>query len=58
MDEPDQLLPQKAAMYLGIPELALHQLIAEGKIRTVFFRGVVRVPVYELERYREATSVA
>ena len=45
-----------AAAYLGIPELAVHQLIAEGALRTVFFRGVARVPVYELRRYLERTS--
>ena len=56
MDEPERLLPQMAAAYLGIPELAVHQLIAEGELRTVFFRGVVRVPVYELRRYLERTS--
>lgn len=51
MDEPELLLPQRAAAYLGIPELVLHQLIAARKVRTVLFRGVARVPVYELERY-------
>lgn len=54
MDEPVLLLPQKAAAYLGISELAVHRLIAAGKIRTVFFRGVVRLPVYELDKYRES----
>ncbi|SEB07481.1 hypothetical protein [Leifsonia sp. 21MFCrub1.1] len=51
MDEPELLLPEKAAAYLGIPELTLHQLIAAGTIRTVFYRGVARVAVYELNRY-------
>lgn len=56
MDETERLLPQAAATYLGIPELAVHQLIAEGALRTVFFRGVARVPIYELKRYLERTS--
>ncbi|WP_018189490.1 MULTISPECIES: excisionase family DNA-binding protein [unclassified Leifsonia] len=52
MDERDWLLPQVAAERLGVPELKVHRLIADGTLRTVFFRGAVRVSRSEIDLLR------
>ena len=50
MDERYWLLPQVAAANLGVPELKVHRMIADGELRTVFLRGAVRVSRVEIER--------
>lgn len=56
MDDPTFLLPEVAASRIGIGELQVHELIAAGGLRTVFYRGAVRIALDELNRYLEGLS--
>jgi excisionase family DNA binding protein len=56
VDDPTFLLPEVAASRIGIGELQVHELIAAGGLRTVFYRGAVRIALDELNRYLESRS--
>jgi excisionase family DNA binding protein len=56
VDDPTFLLPEVAASRIGIGELQVHELIAAGGLRTVFYRGAVRIALDELNRYLESLS--
>ncbi len=45
-----------AASRIGIGELQVHELIAAGGLRTVFYRGAVRIALDEVNRYLESLS--
>jgi len=56
VDDPTFLLPEVAASRIGIGELQVHELIAAGGLRTVFYRGAVRIALDEVNRYLESLS--
>jgi len=58
VDDPTFLLPAVAASRIGIGELQVHELIAAGGLRTVFYRGAVRIALDEVNRYLESLSGA
>lgn len=45
---------KEASQMLGVSRWTLGREIADGKIRVVKIRGVVRVPKVEVERYQRA----
>jgi hypothetical protein len=44
MNDPDYFLPAAAALRLGVSELEIHAAIDRGTLRTVLYRGEVRMP--------------
>lgn len=44
MDDPDFFLPAAAALRAGVPELRIHAAIRNGEVRSVLYRGEVRIP--------------
>lgn len=48
MDDPDFFLPAAAALRAGVPELRIHAAIRNGEVRTVLYRGEVRIPAESL----------
>ncbi|MEN0084690.1 MAG: hypothetical protein AAGC66_07970 [Leifsonia sp.] len=53
MDDPDFLLPAAAALRAGVPELRIHAAIRSGEVRTVLYRGEVRIPAESLANLRQ-----
>ncbi|MFF9563913.1 hypothetical protein ACF1AJ_11235 [Leifsonia sp. NPDC014704] len=45
MDDSSFLLPAAVAARSQVSELEVHEAIASGELRTVFYRGDVRIPV-------------
>lgn len=58
MQDSDYLLPAAAALRAGISELAIHQAIEGGDLRTVTYKGAVRIPADELENYMDRMGTA
>jgi hypothetical protein len=52
MDDPDFFLPAAAALRAGVPELRIHAAIRLGEVRTVLYRGQVRIPAESLAEFR------
>lgn len=53
VEDPDFFLPAVAALDLGIPELEIHHAIRDGELRTVVYRGEVRIPAQVLTSFEE-----
>lgn len=58
MDDPDFFLPAAAALRAGVPELRIHAAIRNGEMRTVLYRGQVRIPAASLSEFVQRLGVA
>lgn len=58
VQDPDYFLPAAAASRAGVSELAIHQAIERGELRTVIYKGDVRVPAQSLWDFRVAAGGA
>ncbi|MBO1741465.1 hypothetical protein [Leifsonia sp. TF02-11] len=58
MDDPDFFLPAAAASRAGVPELEIHAAIDRGELRTVVYRGEIRIPAESLRAFRRADDVS
>jgi hypothetical protein len=55
MDDPDFFLPAAAASRAGVPELEIHAAIDRGELRTVVYRGEIRIPAESLRAFHATT---
>ena len=56
MEDADYFLPAAAALHAGVSEVLIHQAIERGELRTVMFKGHLRIPAESLWEY-QARSV-
>lgn len=56
-ERPGLFLPAAAASRAGVSELEIHAAIDRGELRTVIYRGEVRVPAESLKAYQRISSI-
>lgn len=56
--DPDYFLPAAAASHAGVAELVIHRAIDRGGLRTVIYKGEVRIPAQSLWDFRAALEEA